>query len=404
MKMQHSSITTRNLVDQAITAIAARWTRTLLTMLGVALGAGSFLAVIGLAGTAQARVNAHFDALAATTVTVDDRRPDEARLSPIDPKSLSRIASIGGATHAVFQWNVNMRGARVASGFSLDDDSLSSPRVIAAGADLPNALNVTLSEGRFFDVGHVNRADRVVVVGAGVARQLGITSLTTQPAVLIGTRTYSIIGILSGSQRAPNLIASIIMPTTTAEAQFGFPQAQDNPQFTVTTRIGAADAVASLAPLAASPAHPEWFPARAPYTASTLRTQVNQDLYNLFLALAVVCLLIGAVGIANTTLVAVMERVREIGLRRALGALRRHIVLQIISESALIGGLGGLVGMVAAEIIVLVVSALRGWTPVMSPALTATAPLTGLIIGILAGAYPAWQASRIEPTRALRGA
>ena len=132
---------------------------------------------------------------------------------------------------------------------------------------------------------------------------------------------------------------------------------------------------------------------------------MDADLSNLLLALAAICLFIGAVGIANTTLVAVMERTPEIGLRRSLGARSRHVFAQIIAESSLLGVLGGVVGVVGATVgilAILAVSLVQGWTPVLEPGLVVVAPAIGLAVGALAGLQPSWQASRIQPTEALR--
>ena len=113
-------------------------------------------------------------------------------------------------------------------------------------------------------------------------------------------------------------------------------------------------------------------------------------------------LLIGAVGIANTTLVAVMERVGEIGLRRALGARPMHVAIQFLTESGTLGTLGGLIGSSLGIIVTISVALAHHWTAVLNPATTLTAPLVGTITGLLAGAYPAMRAARIEPLEALR--
>jgi putative ABC transport system permease protein len=129
---------------------------------------------------------------------------------------------------------------------------------------------------------------------------------------------------------------------------------------------------------------------------------VNTDLSGLFLLLATICLLIGAVGIANTTLVAVLERTGEIGLRRSLGARPRHVAAQFLAESTALGTLGGLAGTSLGALTVVVVALARHWTALLDPATVAPAPLIGTLVGLAAGLYPALRASRIEPLDALR--
>jgi putative ABC transport system permease protein len=122
----------------------------------------------------------------------------------------------------------------------------------------------------------------------------------------------------------------------------------------------------------------------------------------LFLLLAAISLVIGAVGIANTTLVAILERTGEIGLRRSLGARPRHIAAQFLTESATLGTLGGLLGTSIGVSTVVLVAVIENWTAVLNPLYVMPAPLMGSVVGLLAGLYPALRAARIEPLEALR--
>ena len=133
-----------------------------------------------------------------------------------------------------------------------------------------------------------------------------------------------------------------------------------------------------------------------------MRQAVERDLTLLFLTLGAVSLLVGAIGIANVTLVSVMERTGEIGLRRALGATRRHIALQFLLESSAIGIVGGILGASLGTLVVVGVSAYQSWTPVLDPFVPFAAPLVGGLTGFLAGTYPSLRAARMEPVEALR--
>lgn len=109
-----------------------------------------------------------------------------------------------------------------------------------------------------------------------------------------------------------------------------------------------------------------------------------------------------ALGIANTTLVRVLERIGEIGLRRARGAARRHIALLFLAESTLLGAAGGVLGASVGVLTVVAVSAFRSWTPVLDPWVPLLVPLVGAATGLVAGGYPALRASRLEPAGSLR--
>jgi putative ABC transport system permease protein len=154
--------------------------------------------------------------------------------------------------------------------------------------------------------------------------------------------------------------------------------------------------------VAVSPNSPELVQVNAPPRPGELRRDVVGDVNALFLLLGAVALLVGGLGIANVTLLSVLERISEIGLRRAIGATRVHIASQFLVESVIVGLLGGLVGTAVGVLTTIGVSIFREWTPLLDPRLAIAAPLLGALIGLLAGTYPAWRAASIEPIAALR--
>jgi putative ABC transport system permease protein len=139
----------------------------------------------------------------------------------------------------------------------------------------------------------------------------------------------------------------------------------------------------------------------APPDPAQLRGQISTDTRNLLLALSFVTLVIGGVGIANTMLVAVLERRTEIGLRRALGAYSSEIVGLFLGEAAIIGTAGGMAGLAIGILAAAAMCASRGWSFAL-PAIIVGAPLLGSVVGITAGIYPAIRASKVDPADALR--
>ncbi len=239
----------------------------------------------------------------------------------------------------------------------------------------------------------------MVVLGRNAAARLGITSLDQQPAIFIGDRLYQVSGLIRSVERQPALLGSLTIPDGTARREFAL-RAPASVQ--IETEIGAVELVVRQAPRALSPSDPQLLRVAAPPDPETLRAGVENDLNALFLLLGGVSLLVGALGIANVTLVSVLERVGEIGLRRALGAARRHIAAQFLVESTVMGLLGGIAGASLGTLVVVAVSASRTWTPVLDPWLPLAAPLAGALIGLLSGTYPSLRAAAMEPVEALR--
>ena len=122
----------------------------------------------------------------------------------------------------------------------------------------------------------------------------------------------------------------------------------------------------------------------------------------MLLLLGGLSLIVGAIGIGNITLVSVIERTSEIGLRRAIGATRGHIAAQFLLESTSLGIIGGILGASLGILFVVAVSAYQVWTPVLDPAAPILAVLVGGAIGLVSGTYPALRAARMEPAEAVR--
>lgn len=403
--VEHSRLAARDLLAEAVAGMLQRPARSALTALGTVLGVGAFVAILGLTATASAQIDSRFNTLTATEVTVEDTGGERPDLVPVAfPKdSDARIERLNGVEAAGVYWPVQFEGGATVRAAPITGASGGEQtQVIAASPGALEAAVPYLAAGRTYDRFHDSRADQVAVIGSGMAARLGITTLETYPAIFIGDQPFTVIGIVDDVDRKADLLLSVVVPRTTAERIWGPPSDGARAKMLIATRIGAAVQIADEAPYALDAAHPERFKAIPPPDPKTLRTGVTSDLNELFLLLAAICLVIGAVGIANTTLVAVLERTGEIGLRRALGARGRHITAQFLTESGMLGTLGGVIGTSLGTLTVVVVALAREWTPVIHPGTVAAAPAIGLATGVLAGLYPSWRAARIQPAEALR--
>jgi putative ABC transport system permease protein len=397
-----SHLSTRDLAAEALAGLLQRPGRTLLTALGTVLGVGAFVAVLGLTATASGQISSRFTALVATEIRVaDNGGPDPSTVDDAFPADADqRVRAIPGVVDAGVYWTAPRLDV---TGVLLPGQAASQQiPVVAASPGLLRAVGATLAEGRLYDQFHDQRAEQVVVLGSAAARRLGVTTLAVGPAIYIDGIPFTVVGVLDDVQRDTDLLFDALVPRRTAEALWGPPDVSNRAQMLVATRIGAAQVVAGQIPLALRPDAPGLFTVTPPPDPRALRDAVSTDLGVLFLLLAAVCLVIGAVGIANTTMVAVLERVGEIGLRRALGARPRHIAGQFLVEAAATGAAGGLAGASLGLVVVVAVALIQQWTPIVATWTLAAAPLLGIVVGLAAGAYPAIRAARIEPVEALR--
>ncbi|WP_245204311.1 ABC transporter permease [Kitasatospora sp. RG8] len=385
--------------------------RSALTMLGTVLGIGAFVAVLGLTATASGQIGEQFSLTKATTVTVSDHPSTEGLAPGANPPTGfpedadTRAGRINGVAAAGVWWRVPKADVRI-SATPTGDSAGQGLSLLAATPGAVAAMQPTLAAGTTLDAFAQRERLPVALLSSAAAKRLGVNRLDAQPAVFVDGLPFTVIGVYSEVQRLPDSLLGIVIPTSTALDRFGNPGTgkDQEAQLLVATRMGAAPVVARQLAVALRPDAPERFTVVPPPDPHSLQDKVTSDLTGLFLALAGICLVVGAVGIANTTLVAVLERTQEIGLRRSLGARTWHIAGQFLTESTVLGTLGGLIGTGIGVLVVLGTAAARDWTAVLQPAATLPAPLIGTVVGLLAGLYPALRAARTDPLKALRTA
>ena len=396
----------RDLVAEAAHGIGARPGRLILTIVGTVLGIASLVVTVGLAQTAAGQIARQFDAVAATQVVVEpvmsQTYSGERATGRIPWDVEDRLGRIAGVEEAGGIGSVGIGEAEITA-VPVNDPSapsLAPTPVLATTPGMLEAVRGRVATGRYFDAGHDERADRVVVLGARVAARLGVNRVDRQPSIFIGERSYTVIGIIEAVQRRSDLLDAVILPIGTARADFGM-TALDEAHATIA--VGAGPVIADQAPLALEPNAPETIDVQVPPPPSSVRENVQADINTIFLALGAVALLVGGLGIANVTLLSVRERIGEIGLRRALGASKSNIGNQFLVESVVIGLLGGLIGSAIGVFVVVMVSLTKEWTPILDTTIVLAAALLGGVIGLGAGTYPALKAAGIEPITALRG-
>ena len=386
----------RELFGTALQGLSTRRLRASLSALGIAIGIGAMVAVVGVSSSAQANLLAEIDALGTNLLTVS---PGQTFLGANETLPDTAVPSINhmlnvASDAAVYQVsNVSVYRSPLVpvaetGGIGVD----------AAGDNLPQVLGTSMASGHFLDALGAHFPE--VVLGAQAAQVLDITRAGGHVLVYLGNTWFDVVGILKPAVLDSSLDSTVFISLPMAERMF---QTQPNPsEIYVRANQDHVIGVSNLLAPTADPQQPDGVQVERPSNALEARAAAQGQFTTLLLGLGAVALLVGAIGIANIMVISVLERRGEIGLRRALGATRRHISLQFLAESALLAVLGGIAGLAlgagATE-----AYALTRHEPFVVPlyALIA-APAAGLVIGTLAGLYPAAKASRLSPTEALR--
>jgi len=381
---------------EAIQSLRGRSMRTWMTAIGIALGIAATVSTVGLSSTSADAIAEQFDATEATQVTVSfsDNMRDAGYAPTLE--SSERVRGIDGVLDAGIYCAA---GAEVPASRTETQDYVREMPVFGMEPGAMDAFGFEFTQGASFDAGHVARDDRVAIMDESAARDLGYSSLEGGPMVYLNGEEYALVGIYQAPEGEAKLTGAVIVPPTpclAADAEY------DAAQVFIRTDLGAADKVADTAPTAVFPEGAENLSVSKPSDLRSFRKGVENNMRGLLLGLAAVSLVIGAVSVSNTALVSVMERRSEIGLRRAVGAARRAVAMQFVWESTVIGLIGGLFGTVLGVNVTAFVSLYRDWQIVFDPTLLAAGPVIGAVVGVVAGVYPAWRASRIPPAVTLR--
>jgi putative ABC transport system permease protein len=379
--------------------------RAALSGLGIAIGVAAIVAVLGLSASSQAGLLAEINQLGTNLLTVGAGTTfsgQTAQLPVSAPAMIARLEPVQSVADTALVSNAEVYRSPLIP--AINTNAL---QVQAASLNLPSVIATSVAKGSYLNAATTNQP--VVVLGASAAQRLGIDEVYPGEKVWLDNMWFYVGGILNPAVLAPEIDTSVLVGFTAAERFLGYhtdvtghPVPGQPTMLYVRAQNSQVAAVQSVLAQAAYPEYPNQAAVSQPSSALTAQYRAQSAFNSLFLGLGVVALIVGAVGVANTMIISVLERRSEIGLRRALGATHEQIRTQFLAESVLLSLAGGAVGIVVGVLATIIYATAKNWTVVIPPLAWGGGVASAVIIGAIAGLLPALRAARLPPTEALR--
>ena len=410
-------MTYKHLFKTSLTGLSTNRSRSMLTIFGIVIGITAIMLVMSLGAGAQDLILGEVQGLGTNTIAVIPGR------EPTGPSDVSALYSdsLKEKDLVALQNRSNVPGLKLimpvvfgASGASYGSNDY-QVTIFGATERMADIFDLQPAEGQFFDASDVAALSSNVVIGADVASHLFDTQDPLGQSIKIKGRNFRVGAVLpkSGGGSLFNFDPDVIMPYTTAQSYVTGQKYFNRIIMQAATDAEVAITADNIA-LTLRESHNITDPTKDDFTVQTQQDLANRlgtitsALTWFLVAVASIALFVGGVGIMNIMLVSVTERTREIGLRKALGAKDRDILLQFLLEAVLLTSIGGAVGIFLGAVLAYVIAfALSHFLAINWQFVF---PFSGAILGIsvsaaiglIFGGYPAAQASRKSPIEALR--
>ncbi len=394
-KPRNSRLHPSDLVSLGAIGLKASRVRSALTMIGIAIGIAAMVGVLVISESSRSDLLSQLDRLGTNMLRVTAGQTLFGGDAELTSEARSMIERVGPVESASSVATVD---ATVRRTDYIDEGRTGGIAVTASDLDLLETLRADVAVGRWLD--EASSTLPTTVLGTTAARRLGIT----EPGVRVwmDDQWFTVIGILEPVELASELDSSAFVGIPLAEQRYEF----DGSPSTIYVRsdVEYIEDVRAVLGRTANPEDASEVEVTRPSDVLEAKAAAAVAFTDLFLGLGAVALIVGGFGIANVMLMSVMERRGEIGLRRALGATRRHIALQFVSEALALALVGGVLGVLLGAGLAVAYALSQEWMPIIPAVAVVGGICAAVAIGALAGFYPAMRAARLSPTDALRGA
>ncbi len=392
--LQQSEMTLADLARTATVGMRTRKLRTVLSALGIMIGIAAMVGVLGLSESSKSELLAQLDRLGTNLLTVEPGEGIGFGTGTLPDDAAAMVARIGPVESTSV---VSAVDANIYKNDLTDPGQTGGITVQAVDLSLLDVLAGSVADGVWLDPAKSDYP--TVVLGSVAAERLGVVEVSGTQQVWLGDSWFTVIGILESFDLAADLDRAALVGMDAAATYLD----HDNEATRLLVRVDpeAVDEVIAVLAATVNPEFPEEVEVARPTDVLEAQEAADDTLTALFLGLGAVALLVGGVGIANVMVIAVLERRGEIGLRRALGATRRNVASQFLAEALLVAIIGGLGGVMLGFLATASYATIKGWNTLVPPVALIGGMAASLLIGGIAGLYPATRAARLSPTEAL---
>lgn len=384
----------------AFKAIASNKMRSFLTMLGIVIGISSVIIMLAVGNGSKQAISNTIEGMGTNLLTVSLTGSQTTTLTSSDISTLTKSKDIA---------NVSPDLTGTATVKAGDENETAS--IEGTSPNYTDVRDLTTAYGRFITQDDIDNHYQVLDIGSEVIQNLYPNLDVKQYSTLVGQTmqvngaNFLIVGVLEskGTSTIGSNDNRVIMPMTTAERLLG--TANVKTYYVQAASANKVDnATADLNNLLYTKFSGDTTQYRVLSQSDLLQTstQTTSTMTNMLTAVAAISLIVGGIGIMNIMLVSVIERTREIGIRKAIGAKRKDILLQFLIEAIVLSCLSGVIGVVIGVVACLIIPVITGQAMVMSGLVMLIAFLFSVAVGIAFGLYPAAKASKLRPIDALR--